>query len=47
MNYGSKTTFMGFDTDKRRLPLFKRIVLYAYDKDNGEIFGRTPSSWGE
>lgn len=47
MNYGSKTTFIGFDTDKRKLPLSKRLVLYAYDKDTGEIFGRTPSSWGK
>lgn len=47
MNYGSKTTFIGFDTDKRKLPLSKRFVLYAYDKDTGEIFGRTPSSWGK
>lgn len=21
--------------------------MYAYDKDTGEIFGRTPSSWGK
>jgi len=47
MNYGSKTTFIGLDTDKRKLTLSKRFVMYAYDKDTGEIFGRTPSSWGK
>lgn len=46
MNYGSKTTF-GFDADKRKLPLSKKLILYAYDKDTGEIFGRKPSGWGE
>lgn len=47
MNFGSKTTFIGLDTDKRKFPLSKRFVMYAYDKDTGEIFGRTPSSWGK
>lgn len=47
MNYGSKTTFIGLDTDKRKLTLSKKFVMYAYDKDTGEIFGRTPSSWGK
>ncbi|CAI6356128.1 unnamed protein product [Macrosiphum euphorbiae] len=47
MNYGSKTTFIGLDTDKRKLTLSKKFVMYAYDKDTGEIFGRTPSSWAK
>lgn len=45
--YGSKSTFIGFNPNKRKLPLSKRLVLYAYDKDTGEMFGRTPSSWGK
>lgn len=47
MNYGSKTTFVGLDSGKQKLPLSKKLVLYAYDKETGEMFGRTPSSWGK
>ncbi|XP_050527292.1 sodium/potassium-transporting ATPase subunit beta-2-like [Daktulosphaira vitifoliae] len=44
MHYGSKTTFIGTDNEKRKTPFSKKCIMYAYDKDSGEIFGRTPSS---